>query len=77
MFRAGVSKAVAGAALAGATAGLFYAYKVESLDVEVSSVALLLPLLSREFDGYRIAQISDIHMDGWMTFDRLSKLAKL
>lgn len=77
MFRAGLSRAVAGAALAGASAGLFYAYRVEPLNVEVSSVALVLPRLSREFDGYRIAQISDIHMDGWMTFDRLSRLAKL
>jgi predicted MPP superfamily phosphohydrolase len=37
----------------------------------------VLPRLDREFDGYRIVQISDIHMDGWMSFERLSGLVKL
>lgn len=68
------------AAFVGATlvaGGLFYASKVEPLNVEVNSVSLVLPRLSPEFDGYRIVQISDIHMDGWMTFERLSKMMKL
>lgn len=77
VFRLGSSKTAVGTALVGASAGLFYAYKVEPLNIEVSSVSLVLPRLPAEFDGYRVAQISDIHMDGWMTFDRLSKLAKL
>lgn len=77
VFRVASSRATAVAALAGASVVLFYAYKVEPSNVEVYSVSLVLPRLCEEFDGYRIAQISDIHMDGWMTFDRLSKLAKL
>ncbi|MBA2693211.1 MAG: metallophosphoesterase [Rubrobacter sp.] len=65
-----------GAALASA-GGLYYASKVEPMNVEIKEVSLVLPRLSAEFDGYRVAQISDIHMDGWMTFERLSKLAHL
>ena len=44
--------------------------------VEVERVALELPRLPEAFDGYRIAQVSDIHMDGWMTRDRLSNIVK-
>lgn len=77
VFGVGPLKAAAGAALVGASASLFYAYKVEPTNVEVNSVSIVLPRLSAEFDGYCVAQISDIHMDGWMTFGRLSTLAKL
>lgn len=68
------------AALIGATllaGGLFYAQKIEPQNVEVKSISLVLPRLDKEFDGYRIVQISDIHMDRWMTFDRLSKMMRL
>lgn len=74
------SKIAAGTALAGAalaSAGLYYASRVEPMNVEIKEVSLVLPRLSTEFDGYRIAQISDVHMDGWMSFERLSKLARL
>ena len=57
--------------------GLFYANKIEPQNVEVEPVSLVLPRLDKEFDGYRIVQISDIHMDGWMSFERLSGLMKL
>lgn len=67
--------AFVGAALV--AGGLFYASKVEPLNVEVTYVPLVLPRLSPKFDGYRIVQISDIHMDGWMTSERLSKMMKL
>jgi uncharacterized protein len=67
-----------GAALGGASlAGLLYAREVEPADVEVVSVSLVLPRLDARLDGYRIAQISDIHADGWMTPGRLLKLVKL
>lgn len=72
--------ALAGAALAGAAVaagGLYYATRVEPVNVEVNEVSLVLPRLDKGFNGYRIAQISDIHMDGWMTFERLVKLARL
>lgn len=71
------SKAAAFVGAALLTGGLLYASKVEPLNVEVESISLVLPRLSSEFDGYRIVQISDIHMDGWMSFERLSKMMKL
>ncbi len=71
-------KAAAGAAGAALVAGgFFYASKIEPQNVEVESISLVLPRLDEEFDGYRIVQISDIHMDGWMTQGRLSGLMKL
>lgn len=75
-----LSRASSKAALIGATlvaGGLFYAYKIEPSNVEIKYISLMLPRLSPEFDGYRVVQISDIHMDGWMSFDRLSVLVEL
>jgi len=51
--------------------GFIYTNKVEPGWVEVTQVPLTLPHLAPEFDGYRIVQISDIHMDIWMPRDRL------
>lgn len=75
-----LSRASSKAALISATlvaGGLFYAYKIEPSNVEIKYISLVLPRLSPEFDGYRVVQISDIHMDGWMSFDRLSVLVEL
>src|SRR5215217_1464239 len=55
---------VLGGALLG---GAVYARKVEPENVEVVPVPLVLPRLDGRFDGYRIAQISDLHADDWMT----------
>jgi predicted MPP superfamily phosphohydrolase len=67
-----------GAALGGTFLGaLAYAREVEPSDVEVVPVSLVLPRLDARFDGYRVAQISDIHADGWMTPGRLLKLVNL
>jgi len=57
--------------------GLVYVRKVEPEDVEVVPVSLVLPRLDAVFDGYRIAQISDIHADGWMTPGRVLGLVNL
>ena len=57
--------------------GLVYVRKVEPEDVEVVPVSLVLPRLEARFDGYRIAQISDIHADGWMTPGRVLSLVNL
>jgi predicted MPP superfamily phosphohydrolase len=65
---------VVGATLA---AGLFYAYRIEPARIKVESRSILLPSLDREFDGYRVALISDIHMDGWMNLDRISETIEL
>lgn len=65
---------VAGAGLAGS---IFYACKIEPTRFEVTSHSILLPTLDREFDGYRVALISDIHMDGWMNLDRIKTVIEL
>ena len=57
--------------------GLVYVRKVEPEDVQVVPVSLVLPRLDAVFDGYRIAQISDIHADGWMTPGRVLSLVNL
>ena len=57
--------------------GLVYVRKVEPEDVEVVPVSLVLPRLDAAFEGYRIAQISDIHADGWMTPGRVLSLVNL
>ena len=69
-----VAGAVGAALVAG---GLLYASRIEPQNVEVTSISLVLPRLDKEFDGYRIVQISDIHMDGWMSSERLGGLVKL
>jgi predicted MPP superfamily phosphohydrolase len=57
--------------------GLVYTREVEPADVKVVPVSLVLPRLDERFDGYRIAQISDLHADGWMTPGRLLGLVNL
>ncbi|MDQ4106430.1 MAG: metallophosphoesterase, partial [Actinomycetota bacterium] len=68
-----------GALLAGASlaAGAYYANRIEPARVEVRELSLVLHRLQREFDGYRLALISDIHMDGWMTLDRIASILEL
>ncbi|QUY44089.1 metallophosphoesterase [Acaryochloris marina] len=39
-----------------------YGYKIEPYWVEVKTVPLVLPHLQAEFDGYRIVQLSDMHV---------------
>jgi predicted MPP superfamily phosphohydrolase len=43
----------------------------------VETVHLRLKRLPRVFSGFRVAQISDIHMGGWMNRDRLQHVADL
>jgi predicted MPP superfamily phosphohydrolase len=43
----------------------------------VETVHLKLKKLPRAFSGFRVAQISDIHMGGWMNLDRLEHVADL
>lgn len=63
-----------GALLLGA---FLYARYVEPGRVAVRRLKLVLPRLAPEFDGYRIVQMSDIHMDLWMTPRRLAKIVGL
>lgn len=45
--------------------------------VDVSQVRLALPRISPEFDGYRIAQISDFHFGTWLTSKELEHAVSL
>jgi uncharacterized protein len=75
----GIYRRVLGGAALGVLllGGLVYVRRVEPEDVEVVPVSLVLPRLDAVFDGYRIAQISDIHADGWMTPGRVLSLVNL
>ena len=64
---------VAAAALLGA-GGLIYAREVEPRLVQVNPVSLTLPRLAPEFDGYRVVQIGDIHLDDWTKPERLTQI---
>ena len=64
-------------AAAGGAGVLAYARYVEPYWVAVERVTLTLPRLTPPFDGYRVVQISDFHLDGWMTPERLQRVVDL
>jgi hypothetical protein len=66
---------LAAAALLGA-GGLIYAREVEPRLVEVNLVTLTLPRLAPEFDGYRVVQIGDLHLDDWTKPERLMQIVE-
>ena len=57
--------------------GLQYATRIEPEWVEISKLTVELPHLHSAFHGYRIVQISDIHMNSWMNQGRLIKLFEM
>lgn len=69
LLRAALRTAVA-MPLAGA-AGFGYVREVEPRWFDTEEHDLALPGLDPAFDGYRLVQLSDIHMDRWMTGGRL------
>jgi predicted MPP superfamily phosphohydrolase len=56
--------------------GLVYAREVETRRVEVNPLTLTLPRLSPEFDGYRIVQFGDLHLDDWSRPERLHRIVE-
>ena len=55
--------------------GIFiYGMKIEPAWLDVVKVPLVLPRLDSAFDGFRLAQISDIHMGGWMRKKQLARV---
>jgi uncharacterized protein len=78
--RRGFLKLAGGAALDAAALGLagsVYARDVEPGWVEVRHLRLSLPRLPERFAGYRIVQISDVHIDGATSPDYLSEVVRL
>ena len=65
----------AAAALLGAGCYL-YGREVEIRRVEIKPLTLTLPRLAPEFDGYRIVQLGDIHLDDWTKPERLSGIVE-
>ena len=57
--------------------GAGYGHLIEPNWFKVETVKLRLPRLSRKFSGLRVAQISDIHMGGWMNRERFQRVAEL
>lgn len=68
---------IAGLALFLAIAVLLYATKVEPGWFEIVKVDLKLPALAEEFNGFKIVQISDIHVGEEMNEKRLEKIVNL
>lgn len=54
-----------------------YAREVEPRWLEVRPVGITLPRLAPEFDGYRTAQIGDIHLEDWAKPRRLNRMVDL
>ena len=68
---------LAGQAFLMGAGGLVYAKQLEPAWVEITQVRLKLPRLGKAFEGFRLLQISDIHMDGWMNAEHFSYVIKL
>jgi uncharacterized protein len=60
-----------------AVGGAAWSFLIEPGQVRVENVYLKLPRLTPAFFGMRIAQISDIHMGGWMNAERLEHVVEL
>lgn len=45
--------------------------------IDINHIEMVLPRLPKEFNGYRILQISDIHIGTWMTGQRLKGIISL
>lgn len=63
-------------ALASLGALYVYATRIEPRWLDVKSVEIVLPRLDPAFDGYRVVQFSDIHMDEDMTPARLRTIVR-
>ena len=57
--------------------GLLYAREVEPRWVEVTRPEFELPRLAAAFDGYRVVQIGDIHLDDWARPEYLERMARM
>ena len=61
----------------GITCALFYAHYIEPNWIDINYVRLKLPHLATEFNGYRIVQISDLHVDRRTQKRRLNRIFQL
>ncbi|OQX62470.1 MAG: hypothetical protein B5M51_06095 [Anaerolinea sp. 4484_236] len=68
---------VAGLSLIAGLGGWKYISQIEPGDLELVELSLALPRLNPVFSGFKIAAISDIHIGGWMTFERLTPVVDM
>lgn len=54
-----------------------YIYQIEPQWIEIKKIDLILPELSAEFDGWKVLQVSDIHVNEWMTEKKLKNIVNL
>ncbi|MBI5932503.1 MAG: metallophosphoesterase [Chloroflexi bacterium] len=66
-----------GLGAAASLGGAEYVTQIEPAWVEVTHPTLKLPRLHPAFSGFRLAQVSDIHMGGWMNRARFDKVVQL
>jgi len=59
------------------TGGTGYGLLIEPSMFKVEYIQLKIRRLPKAFSGIRVAQISDIHMGGWMNVERLQQVADL
>jgi predicted MPP superfamily phosphohydrolase len=55
----------------------YYSFELEPEWIDVVRVEIPLSRLPNAFDGFRILQISDIHIGGWMNRERLAEVLAL
>jgi uncharacterized protein len=67
---------LAGQAFLIGAGGLLYASQLEPAWMEITQLKLKLPRLGKAFEGFRLVQISDIHMGGWMNRERFTEAIK-
>ncbi|MEO7839977.1 MAG: metallophosphoesterase, partial [Anaerolineales bacterium] len=60
-----------------AVGGIGYSVLVGPAHFTIETVHLKLPRLPRAFSGFRMIQISDIHIGSWMNRDRFQQVADL
>ena len=65
------------AAGVGGAMGTGYARAVEPTWVAIETIQVPMPRLAAAFHGYRVAQISDLHMGDWMDRARLAEVVAL
>ena len=71
-----VLKYVVGTALA-SLAGNYYLTRFEPSWVDVTRINIPIRGLPEAFSGYRILQVSDIHIGGWMDKERLANVVDI
>lgn len=57
--------------------GFTYANLLEPTNLTVSRIKVPIPKLSDRFEGYRIAQISDLHAGTWLNQERLQRVVDM